>query len=55
MTGKTVRIGLLGAGFVVEFNLQVLKDVSGNEAALVYSRSEASAQKFSWRWEPVWL
>ncbi|PYV30633.1 MAG: hypothetical protein DMG22_19740 [Acidobacteria bacterium] len=50
MAGKIVRIGVLGAGFVAEFYLQGLRDVPGQEVSLVYSRGEASAQKFSRRW-----
>ncbi len=50
MATKTVRIAVLGSGFVAEFYLQGLKDVPGQEVAVVASRSEESARKLARRW-----
>lgn len=47
---KTVRLAMLGAGFVAEFYMQGLKDVPGQEVAVVWSRTEARARKLASRW-----
>ena len=36
---KTVRIAMLGSGFVAEFYLQGLANVNGQEVVMNYSRS----------------
>jgi predicted dehydrogenase len=46
----TVRIGLLGAGFVSTFYMQGLVEVPGQEIRVVYSRSEKRGQEFAKRW-----
>src|SRR5712692_1482992 len=47
---KMVRLAILGSGFVAEFYLQGLKDVPGQEVAVITSRTEDSAKKFAARW-----
>ncbi len=46
----TVRIALLGGGFVAEFYMLGLKDVGGHEVVSVTSRSESTATTFARRW-----
>lgn len=46
----TVRIGLLGSGFVAEFYLQGLRDVSNWEMPVVYSPNQEHARSFAQRW-----
>ncbi|MER3417438.1 MAG: hypothetical protein C4297_14700 [Gemmataceae bacterium] len=47
---RTVRLAMLGAGFVAEFYMQGLKDVPGQEVVVVWSRTEATARKLASRW-----
>jgi len=46
----TVRIGLLGAGFVSTFYLQGLVEVPGQEIKVVYSRTQKRGQEFARKW-----
>ena len=46
---KTVRIGILGNGFVANFYMLGLKDVPGHEVVLVQGREE-SARRFAKQW-----
>ena len=46
----TVRIGLLGSGFVAEFYLQGLRDVANWEIPVVYSPNQEHARVFVERW-----
>src|SRR5437773_4966699 len=48
---KTVRIGLLGSGFVSNFYMQGLRDVAGWEIPVIASPSLANAQKFAAAWK----
>ncbi len=48
---KTVRIGMLGSGFVAEFYMLGLADVNRQEVVLNYSRSAARGRAFARRWE----
>ena len=48
---KTVRIGMLGSGFVAEFYMQGLADVNGQEVVLNYSRSPERARAFARKWK----
>jgi predicted dehydrogenase len=48
---KTVRIGMLGSGFVAEFYMQGLADVNGQEVVLNYSRSPRRARAFAEKWK----
>lgn len=48
---KTVRIGMLGSGFVADFYMQGLSDVNGQEVVLNYSRSADRARAFGKKWE----
>lgn len=47
---KTVRIAMLGSGFVAEFYLQGLANVNGQEVVVNYSRSIERARRFAERW-----
>lgn len=47
---KTVRIGMLGSGFVAEFYMQGLANVNGQEVVLNYSRSGKRAKALAARW-----
>lgn len=47
---KTVRIAMLGSGFVAEFYLQGLANVNGQEVVVNYSRSAERARNFAERW-----
>lgn len=47
---KTVRIAMLGCGFVAEFYAQGLRDVAGQELIVAASRNEDSARRFASRW-----
>ena len=47
---KTVRLGMLGAGFVANFYMLGLKDVPGQEVKLVYSRTKQRADAFARQW-----
>ena len=48
---KTVRIAMLGSGFVADFYLQGLANVNGHEVVVNYSRSEDRARRFRERWK----
>lgn len=50
MSKPTVRIAMLGSGFVAEFYLQGLANVHGHEVCVNYSRSAKRAQSFAKRW-----
>ena len=47
---KTVRIAMLGSGFVAEFYLQGLANVNGGEVRVNYSRSARRGRDFAKRW-----
>lgn len=47
---KTVRIALLGSGFVADFYMQGLANVNGQEVAVNYSRDPQKAAAFAQRW-----
>jgi len=47
---KTVRIGMLGSGFVAEFYMQGLANVNGQEVILNYSRGAKRAKSLASRW-----
>ena len=47
---RTVRIGLLGSGFVADFYMDGLRDVPGTEVVANYSRSEERANDFGRRY-----
>jgi predicted dehydrogenase len=47
---RTVRIGMLGSGFVADFYMDGLRDVRGTEVVANYSRSEARARDFGRRY-----
>lgn len=47
---KTVRIALLGSGFVADFYMQGLANVNGQEVAVCYSRIAERAAAFARRW-----
>ncbi|HEX6970942.1 MAG TPA: Gfo/Idh/MocA family oxidoreductase [Limnochordia bacterium] len=47
---ETVRIALLGGGFVANFYMLGLKDVPGQQVAVVYSRTEETARRFAQKW-----
>jgi predicted dehydrogenase len=47
---KTVRIGMLGSGFVADFYLQGLSNVSGQEVVVNYSRSKPRGAAFAKKW-----
>lgn len=46
----TVRIGLIGSGFVANFYMQGLRDVCGHEVRVVASPHRDRAQQFAERW-----
>jgi predicted dehydrogenase len=46
----TVRIAMLGSGFVAEFYMQGLANVHGHQVVANYSRSKKRAADFSQRW-----
>ena len=48
---KTVRIAMLGSGFVAEFYMLGLQDVPGQEVVVAASRSKDSVGKFAARWK----
>jgi predicted dehydrogenase len=48
---KTVRIGMLGSGFVADFYMQGLANVPGHEIVFNYSRSLDRARLFAERWK----
>ncbi|HLF92336.1 MAG TPA: Gfo/Idh/MocA family oxidoreductase [Planctomycetota bacterium] len=48
---KTVRIGMLGSGFVAEFYLLGLSDVNHQEVVLNYSRSKERGRAFARKWD----
>jgi predicted dehydrogenase len=51
----TVRIGMLGSGFVANFYMLGLRDLSGWEMAVVCSPTEEHAQAFAEKWDiPEW-
>ena len=47
---RTVRIGMLGSGFVADFYMDGLRDVPGAEVVANYSRSEERANSFGRRY-----
>lgn len=47
---KTVRIGMLGSGFVAGFYMQGLANVNGHEVVVCYSRDASRAQAFASQW-----
>lgn len=47
---KTVRIGMLGSGFVADFYMQGLGNVPGQEVVAGYSRSEERGRAFAAKW-----
>ena len=47
---KTVRIAMLGSGFVAEFYMQGLANVNGQQVVLNYSRSRERAESFAGKW-----
>lgn len=47
---KTVRIALLGSGFVADFYLQGLANVNGHEVAVNYSRDAKRAAALAEKW-----
>ena len=48
---RTVRIGMLGSGFVADFYMDGLRDVPGTEVVANYSRSEERARDFGRRYD----
>jgi predicted dehydrogenase len=48
---KTVKIALLGSGFVAEFYLQGLANVNGQQVVVNYSQSAQRARAFARRWQ----
>ncbi|MFA0760353.1 MAG: hypothetical protein HZLCBSQH_000447 [Candidatus Fervidibacterota bacterium] len=52
---QTVRIGLIGSGFVSNFYMQGLKDVAGHEVKVVASPNAARCEAFAKQWDiPEW-
>jgi predicted dehydrogenase len=47
---KTVRIAMLGSGFVADFYMQGLENVNGQEVVVNYSRTSRRARAFAQRW-----
>lgn len=47
---QTVRIAMLGSGFVAEFYMQGLANVAGQTVVANYSRDAAKAREFATRW-----
>ena len=47
---ETVRIAMLGSGFVAEFYMQGLANVNGQQVSLNYSRTPKRAKAFAKRW-----
>jgi predicted dehydrogenase len=47
---RTVRIAMLGSGFVADFYMQGLADVNGHEVLLNYSRTSKRGEAFRGRW-----
>jgi predicted dehydrogenase len=47
---RTVKIAMLGSGFVADFYMQGLADVNGQEVIVNYSRSRKRARAFAERW-----
>ncbi|HEX8917556.1 MAG TPA: Gfo/Idh/MocA family oxidoreductase, partial [Chloroflexota bacterium] len=47
----SVRIAMLGGGFVADFYMQGLRDVGHQEVAVVTSRNEDTARRFASRWK----
>ncbi len=45
-----IKLGLLGSGFVANFYMYGLRDVPGQEVAIVYSRSKGHARSFAEKW-----
>ena len=46
----TVRIGMLGSGFVADFYMQGLRDVPNQEVVVNHSHSAQRAHDFACRW-----
>ena len=52
---KTIKVALLGSGFVADFYMQGLVNVNGHEVIANYSRSLERAEIFARRWSiPEW-
>ena len=47
---KSVRIAMLGSGFVADFYMQGLADVRHQEVVVNYSRSATRAEAFARKW-----
>lgn len=47
---KTIRIGMLGSGFVANFYMLGLQDVGGHEVAFVYNHKLDGARAFAEKW-----
>ncbi|MBX5494283.1 MAG: Gfo/Idh/MocA family oxidoreductase [Bryobacteraceae bacterium] len=47
---KTIRIAMLGSGFVADFYMQGLANVNGQEVVLNYSRSKKRGEAFARKW-----
>jgi len=47
---KTVRLGMLGSGFVADFYMEGLKDVPGQEVVANYSETDERAGVFGEKW-----
>jgi predicted dehydrogenase len=47
---KTVRVAMLGSGFVADFYMQGLQNVNGHEVAVNYSRDSHRAVEFARKW-----
>ena len=47
---KTVRVAMLGSGFVADFYMQGLANVNGQEVVVNYSRDAERAREFARKW-----
>lgn len=47
---RTVRVAMLGSGFVADFYMQGLQNVNGHEVAVNYSRDKHRAAEFARKW-----
>ncbi len=47
---KTIRLGLIGAGFLHDFSMQAIKHLPGIEVSAVTANTEASAKAFAAKW-----
>lgn len=48
---RTVRIGMIGSGFVADFYMQGLADVNGQQVVANYSRDAKRAKAFAKKWD----